>query len=261
MNILLVQQAAWLLATILAILMLAVWRAGWWMGRQLRLRDRRVRWSKFDDASLALLGLLLAFTFGMSISRHDERRLMVIRDSNAIGDFYTCATLLNEPVRSKLQGVIRNYTVRRLEAARERQMNPESFEELLTQFQQTQEEMTALVGEALHTGTPIAVPLTTTLNNLISVHADRVGAIENHLPASIVLLLFASSLIATMLVGREQGFEEKTEIAATLGFVLLVALAVYVTLDLNQPTRGLVTVSQAPIERVLSTMNPSPAPK
>ncbi len=261
MNIPLVQYAAWLLATTLAILMLVVWRAGWWMGRRLRLRNRRARWSKFDDASLALLGLLLAFTFGMSISRHDDRRLMVIRDSNAIGDFYTCATLLNEPVRSKLQEVIRNYTVLRLKSAREQQMDPESFDELLRQFQQMQGEMTALVGEALHAGTPIAVPLTATLNNLISVHADRVGAIENHLPASTVLLLFISSVVATTLVGREQGFEDRTEIVATLGFVLLVALAVYVTLDLNQPTRGLVTVSQAPIERVLSTMNPSPAPK
>jgi hypothetical protein len=74
-----------------------------------------------------------------------------------------------------------------------------------------------------------------------------------------VLLLFVSALVATILVGREQGFEDRTEIAATLGFALLVALAVYVTLDLNQPTRGLVTVSQAPIERVLLTMNPSPA--
>jgi len=52
--------------------------------------------SKFLDASLAVLGLLLAFTFSTALVKHDQRRLMVVADSNAIGDFYTCASLLKE---------------------------------------------------------------------------------------------------------------------------------------------------------------------
>lgn len=38
------------------------------------------------------------------------------------------------------------------------------------------------------------------------------------------------------------------------GTARLVALVVYVTLDLNQPRRGLITVSQEPLERLLATM-------
>jgi hypothetical protein len=260
MDEMLVTLDARVLALILAALMLAAWGAGLRMGRELRGRGRKARWSKFDDASLALLGLLLAFAFGMSISRHDDRRLMVIHDSNAIGDFYTCATLLNEPVRTRLQNVIRDYTALRLNAGRT-VTDQAALEKVLTRSQQLQEQMTALVGEALREGTPIAVPLTNTLNQLTSIHAERVGAIENRLPVTIPLLLYVSALVATMLVGREQGFENNIEIPATLSFILLVSLAVYVTLDLNQPQRGLVTVSQAPIERVLSSMNPAPPPK
>jgi hypothetical protein len=55
---------------------------------------------QFTDASMALLGLLLAFTFSLSLARHDQRRLAAIADGNSIGDFYTCATLLKEPGRS-----------------------------------------------------------------------------------------------------------------------------------------------------------------
>ena len=185
---------------------------------------------------------------------------MVIRDSNAIGDFYTCASLLSEPVRSKLQNVIRDYAALRLEAARSSRLDQDGFEALLKRFQQMQDQMTELVGEAVRAGTPIVVPLVSTLNQLSSINAERIGAIENRLPGAIALLLFVSALVATLLVGREQGFENKTEVAATLGFILLVSLAVYVTLDLNQPQRGLVTVSQVPIERLLSSMNTSPAP-
>jgi hypothetical protein len=35
---------------------------------------------------------------------------------------------------------------------------------------------------------------------------------------------------------------------------VLVSFAVYVTLDLNQPERGLIRVSQEPIQRLLSSM-------
>jgi hypothetical protein len=258
MQEILMRHSAWQLSLILAVLMLVAWRVGLRMGKALRGRDRKPRWSKFDDASLALLGLLLAFTFGMSFSHYDDRRLMVIRDSNAIGDFYTCASLLDDPVRSKLQALVREYTELRLHASRTVESQA-SLDRVIRLSQQMQEQMTALVAEALRQGTPIAVPLTNTLNQLISVQAERVGAVENRLPASIALLLAVSAIVATMLVGREQGFEDKTEVPGMLSFILIVALAVYVTLDLTQPRRGMITVSQAPIARMLSTMGPAAA--
>jgi hypothetical protein len=262
MDKLLAHQSALLISLTLGVLMLAVWRVGLRMGERLRGQENVARWSKFDDGSLAILGLLLGFTFGMSLNRHDDRRLMVIRDSNAIGDFYTCASLLGEPVRSKLQAVIRQYAELRLAASRAT-VTPQDLARVITQSQQLHDRMIALVGEALSAGTPIAVPLTNTLNNLTSMHAERVGAVENNLPASIVLLLVVAALVAMLLVGREQGFEDKSEVPATISFIVIVALALYVTLDLNQPQRGLERVSQAPMERVLRTMNPPPpaAPK
>jgi hypothetical protein len=56
-----------ILALILAIPMLAGWEAGKRMGQKLRIGGQ-VQPSKFADASMAVLGLLLAFTFGTSIS-------------------------------------------------------------------------------------------------------------------------------------------------------------------------------------------------
>jgi hypothetical protein len=255
----LVRQSSWQLALILAFLMLVAWRVGLRMGKILREREHKQRWSKFDDASLALLGLLIAFTFGMSFSHYNERRVMVVRDGNAIGDFYTCASLLNEPIRSKLQALIREYTELRLHASRTVRSRAD-LEREIGQSQKMQEQMTALVARAVRQGTPIAVPLTNTLNQLISMQAERVGAVENRLPPTIAFLLVISAIIATILVGREQGLEDKPEVPGTLSFVLMVALAVYVTLDLNQSGRGLITISQAPIARALSTMN-SPAAK
>ena len=86
----------------LGLAMFAAWEFGLWHGRRLQVESGEVPVSKFEDASLALLGLLLGFTFSMAIVKHDQRRLMVVAGSNAIGDFYTCASLLKELLRTKL---------------------------------------------------------------------------------------------------------------------------------------------------------------
>lgn len=240
-------------ALILAIMMLAAWQVGKRMGKRL-LHKEDTKPSKFDEASVALLGLLLAFTFGMSIAKHDNRRLAVVADSNAIGDFYTCASLLKEPARTQLQTVIRHYAQLRIDLARGN-LRSSDLESAITRFDQLYAQMTEIVGRALSDGTPIAVSLTNTLNDVSSNQASRLAAYKDRLPTSIVILLFACAIVTALLIGREQGAAGSSDIAGTLCFILLVSITVYVTLDLNQPERGWIRVSQEPIERLLTSMN------
>ena len=65
MNVILTEMNSWVTAAILAVLMLAGWAAGWCRARTLSQEEREASSSKFTDAVLALLGLLLAFTFSM----------------------------------------------------------------------------------------------------------------------------------------------------------------------------------------------------
>ncbi len=127
-------------AAVLAAAMLAGWGAGWWAGRRLAKGGAEGPPDKFQDASIALLGLLLAFTFSMALSRHEQRRLMVVADSNAIGDFYTCASLLKEPVRGKLQTMIRTYVEHCLALATT-PPDEASFEKKLDEIQEMQGRM------------------------------------------------------------------------------------------------------------------------
>jgi hypothetical protein len=240
------------IALILAVVMLAAWQVGRHMGRRLLHRED-TKPSKFDEASVALLGLLLAFTFGMSIAKHDQRRLAVVADANAIGDFYTCASLLKDPARTQLQTVIRQYLQLRLELTRGK-FRISDLESALARFEQMHTQMTEIVAQALDAGTPIAVSLTNTLNDVTSNQASRLAAYRDRLPTTIVILLFASAIVTALLIGREQGAAGSSDIAGTLCFILLVSITVYVTLGLNQPERGWIRVSQEPIERLLSSM-------
>ncbi len=246
-------------SVLIAPLMGGAMLAAWWIGRRrgktLAARGRELLPGKLEDASIALLGLLLAFTFSMSIVKHERRREMVVADSNAIGDFYTCASLQDEPVRSRLQTLLREYTELRLELARSAQAAA-AIEQTLERFEQMHGRMTDLVGQALKQGTPIAAPLTNTLNEVTSNYAARLSAVRDRLPPAIVALLLLAGVISAFLVGRQQGSSDSPNSAGTLSFVLLVTLVVWVTLDLNQPYRGMMRISQEPMQRLLSSMTP-----
>ncbi len=251
------------LALIFAAGMLGAWYSGWRQGRRATPETSADPGIKFTDAALALLGLLLAFTFSLSLARHDQRRMMVVAESNSVGDFYTCASVLKEPHRSRLQAVLREYTEHKLDTARNLRSESD-LQERLQWFQQAQARMTAIVAEAVADGTPIAVSLTNTLNEVTSSQAARLAADRERLPWSILLLLLVGAIVPAYLMGLQQGTSPRPHLSGTVCFVLMVTLVTYVTLDLNQPGRGTITVSQEPFERLLQSMTadyaqPSPA--
>ncbi len=242
------------LAAVLAAAMVACWGVGWRWGRLQAKEGRPPPTGKFHDASVALLGLLLAFTFAMALSKQEGRRQMVVTDSNSIGDFYTCASLLKEPVRGRLRALIRQYTERRLALGTE-EMDEVGFGKQLDVLEGMHDQMQVLVSEAVDAGTPPTVPLVNTFNEVTSSYTARLAALRDRLPPSVAVLLFLAAAMSTMLLGNHQGASGEQRPGAMIAFVALVSLLVWVTLDLNQPQRGLIKVSQEPMRRLLAGMD------
>ena len=244
---------AWAIALIFAAAMLAFWSIGWWWGRRAQGQPAEDPGVKFTDASMALLGLLLAFTFSMALGRHDQRRQAAVAESNAIGDFYTCASLLKDPSRSRLQALLRDYARHKLDMARESGLEMDR-EKAIQRCQEMHTRMTDIVAEAVEGGTAIAIPLTNNLNNVTSSNAVDIAAYQERLPGIIVFLLLLGSVVPAFLMGLQQGASHLVHLSGTLCFVVLVPLVIFVTLDLNQPTRGFITVSQESLERLIQSM-------
>jgi hypothetical protein len=253
MSTILTDVDSWVIALVLALAMFTAWGLGRHVGRRAAQAGREAPGGKLSDAIVALLGLLLAFTFSMSLGKHDQRRQSVVTDSNAIGDFYTCASLVKEPTRGQLQDEVQAYTEQRLALA-QTWRDEALLQVKLGEMQQRHNRLQALVQEAVDGGTPIAIPLVNTLNEVTSSHAARLAATRDRLPASIVVLLFLAAVATMALVGRQQGQSGEHHLGALLLFVALVSMVVWVTLDLNQPQRGLITVSQEPLQRLLMGM-------
>jgi hypothetical protein len=107
---------------------------------------------------------------------------------------------------------------------------------------------------AVDAGTPVVVPLVNTLNEVTGSHAARLAAARDRLPPSIELLFFVAAVLTMVLMGLQQGKSGEWHLGAMVGFVALVSMVVGVTLDLDQPQRGWIRVSQEPMQRLLSGM-------
>ncbi|MBA4182232.1 MAG: hypothetical protein C0506_16735, partial [Anaerolinea sp.] len=212
-----------------------------------------------SDAILAILGLLLAFTFSASLSRHEHRREMVVLDSNAIGDFLTCVRLLDPPERTALEEILQRYITARLALTHDGR-SPGEFERQIAAIESMHGEMVTHVDRAVRRSTPIVVPLVNTLNELTSSHASRLSAYRDRLPGSIVLTLLLAAIVSMGLAGNRAGAARQINAASTIGFTILFSLVVGVTLDLNQPQQGTIRISQEPLERLARSLEPPEAP-
>ena len=246
---------AGLAAALLASLMLAAWAIGVRLGRG--RGESPVETDRFEEAGTALLALLLSFTFAMAVQKYERRREHLIADTNAIGDFYTCASLIQEPTRSKLQAVIRDYAALRLDTARRaKSASEKDLAAVLPRFDQMHSRMTELVAESLRLGTTIPETLVTALNEVMSSQAARLAAIRDRLPASVFSLLCLSAILTSALIGRQQGSSGRLRFLGVFGFVVVVGFAVWVTLELNYPGRGMARLDQEPLERLIDSMRP-----
>lgn len=247
------QIHASIVAILFAMAILPCWLLGTRHGRRSPALPGEDPDGKFIDASVVLLGLLLAFTFSMALQGNDQRRSSVVAESNAIGDFYTCATLLKEPQRSALQGVTRDYARQLLKLPFEEPTTSQEKEES-QRCMQAYAQMTAIVERADAEG-PIAVALVNSLNNIAGTNASRVAAYRIRTPWSIVALLFLSAAVPSFLIGEKQGAKGKVHLSGSLSFIAIVTAVIFVTLDLDRPHRGTIKVSREALERVVQSMD------
>ena len=245
---------AWLMATLFAVVMILAWAGGWWLERKLKTQiESDNPGTKFTDATMALLGLLLGFTFSMALGRHEHRRSSMVSETNAIGDFYTCASLIKEPHRSALQELTKGYAEAKLQLANQPTISEADFRETIRAFQKTHQKMTTMVRSALRDEAQMTEPLTNTLNALISSHSARKDAFRDRLPTMILVLLLFCSAVPAFLMGRQQGVTKRLHLAGPVAFIFLVTLVIYVTLDLNQPGRGTIVISQEPLKDLIGS--------
>ncbi len=204
------------------------------------------------SAALALLGLLIAFTFSMAASRYEDRRALVLAEANALSTTYLRVQALDEPYRDRLSGLVLSYgQVRQafFGAGEDPTRLARSDQQTDALQARIWSEVTAAV-RAAPTST-LNPSLLETTNALFDLAASRRAALDARVPAAILRALVLYAFVAAAMLGYSLASGGRRHGVASTALFVLVALAMTLILDLDRPRAGSVTVSQAPFIRTL----------
>jgi hypothetical protein len=199
-----------------------------------------------DAPILALLGLLIGFTFFGAAERFDKRRDLIVEETNHIGTAYLRLDLLRPEDRDALRNLFKEYLDSRI---RTYAILPDVRAALAEydRSQQMQSEIWVRAIEAAQkTGTtPASMQLVPALNAMIDITTTRVAVTQFHPPRIVFVMLAALSLIAAMLAGYQMSTAARRSWFHVALFVITFTLAIYVILDLEYPRLGLIRVDAA----------------
>ena len=228
-----------LLILVLLAVMVGAAAVGLLVGRSLRESREKVSES-FGVLQAALLGftaLILAFGLSLAVGRYDSRRQAVVQDANAIGTTYLRAQTLPEPLRSRSLALIAQYTDVELRLSH---VVPGSAAAKATVAEGSalQRPLWSLAAQAVQEQPVATAPrlYEDSLNAMIDEQTVRVAALSNRVPTEVLLLEIVGAAVALGLLGLHVGVLGRGMVAVLLA-AAMIALLLYVSFDLDRPTR------------------------
>jgi hypothetical protein len=232
------------------------------LGRAIGTRVRARRAAESDPelgttigGLLGLLGLLLAFTFGMAGARFDARKTLVVEEANAIGTAWLRTDLVSEPHRAEARRALRAYVQARLDATTVGRRDAA----IATSERLHEELWRATVAAARESPTPPVALFVASVNEVIDMHGRRLNAaLRNPIPASIFAALYLVSLLVLAALGYARGLTDDRARAATVVLTVVLVVTMGLIMDLDRPYEGLLTVSQQAMLDVQKSMGTAP---
>ena len=247
-----VNEDAWLSALIFAGLMLV----GWAVGLKLRpAKGTEGASTRVEDGALALLGLLLAFCFSGAAGRYEARKALLGDDVIAIAEFADVSSTLAQPERGELRQEIQKYAQQRIVFGKTRLDAPQ-MPGIIKAGRDSQARMLTLIDRTIsEQKTPsIYTPLLNAYNGLVAAHDKRLYGVRNQVNGSIILMLALLGVFTTFNMGRLQEPATRHGLLRIASYAGLIALVFYVTVDMEQPRRGLMLVDQGPMQELVDTL-------
>jgi hypothetical protein len=204
---------------------------------------------------LALLGLMLAFTYAFTLSRADERKRSVIEEANAIGTAFLKADFLPEPGRSELRGRLLDYARTRV-VTRELVKDPIARAKFIARTTEAQAQLwpatkRALDGKALG---PFEASMVQAVNDVLDAHTRRVTAALDHMPEVVSILLLLIAALSLAVAANNAGLAGRMNRWRMGGFTLILAALMLMILDFDRPQVGFIMLDERPVSALVDDM-------
>lgn len=238
---------ALLIAIVLLVLMLIANGSGFYL-RQRQLRHDPDKLSEglgpVEGSLLGLLALLLSFTFGISASKSDHRREIIVEEANAIGTAIMRCDLYPDSVRNDLRPMFKAYVDARI-TYYEAGIDKEKLDNSLQESQKYSDLIWERVTAFSHNKENVfpSQQMVPALNQMIDIVTTRDADRNAHVPESILWMLFLLTLAGSFVTGygsKSRSFNW----VIVIGFSIMTVMTIYLILDLDRPRRGIINMDQ-----------------
>lgn len=234
------------IALILFALIALSLRFGWLVGRK-RLQtlgdNANDGLGAAEGAMFGMMGLLVAFTFTGAASRFEQRRDLIVQESNAIGTAWLRLDLLQEGSRQQARDLFRRYLDQRL-AVYGNVTDAQSTANSLAAVAALQTQIWELVVRQAREdkSQPLPQTLLPAVNDMFDIASSRVLATRQHPHFAIFAMLGVLVLVSAFFAGFSQAKVARQSRVHLLGFAATTALALYLIVDLEYPRVGVIRV-------------------
>jgi hypothetical protein len=234
--------------------LVAAHEIGFWLGSLTRSADdpfdRQVALVRTSTA--ALVAFLIGFAFSGAASRFINRQDMIVKEANALGTAYLRADTIAEPQRSELKAALKEYTADRVTLlSRE---GRDQLDPLLAKVSGLHERMWRSAITATQDNAPLMAVVLPPINEVIDLHSVHLAMARRHLPIPIMALLLGTAAIGFGMVGFGNGRAGRRFSALDSVYGAVLAVALWMTIDLDYPGIGLIRVSNLPVVETLAAM-------
>lgn len=242
---------------ILMVVLSAALQFGYWLGRRIYGQTKsgatREGLGYLISASMALLGLLLAFTFGASQERFNIRRRLVEDEANAFRSTYMIVQSLDDARRASLSPLIVEYCKARV--AFFEAPNTSLAAQADSRSDGLQD---AILAHALDNRQSATTDSSTTmvvdrLSRLFDVDATRRAEHFARVPLSILQALMLYAVISVGVMGMALSGGTRHPVASA-AFLLVLTTTACMIVGLDRQRSPAMLSQQAPMERTLAWM-------
>ena len=255
-------QSSVLIVSALFVAMLLAMEVGFRSGRHKRARTTEAvtQANAVLVSMLGLLALLLAFTFSAALQRFEDRSQTVVAEANAIGTAYLRTRLLPAGMQEEVRALFRQYLEVRIQEGLVDATEPERHQSLLHEAKALEARLWSQAVMAAEQDSRVVTSglFIQSLNELIDTSGTRDAALNRHVPEIVLFLMFTTIVLTTATLGYASGIAGHRVTLAAFILTMLIALVVYLIVDLDRPRRGAIQVSHESMTRLQQTIKTIP---
>ena len=206
-------------------------------------------------AALTLLGLIIGFSFSMSVSRYDQRKNYEEAEANAIGTEYLRVGLLSSADTAQSRRLLRSYLEERIRYYRTR--DRDRLREISERTSELQNQLWSIVqNAALAQPNALTGLATAGMNDVLNSQGYTQAAWWNRIPSAAWLLMALIALLCNLLLGyAASGRTWRGQLLFIMP--LLVSIAFFLIADIDSPRGGVILVSAENLLSLSEQLSPS----